>query len=226
MVVSRQDGRLNQKRRTRRALIEAASNLVRAGQQPSVAEAAESALVSKATAYRYFPTQQSLLLEVGFEAMHPSARSLLEGVPEDDPQARFETVLRAVHAYMTSEEALFRTVMKVTQERWLESADRAEQDPVVREGRRLEHIDAVIEPLRNNLDVEALARLRCGLALVFGIEPIVILKDVCGLDSAEALEVLHWVGKTLLAASKTSPYVPVTHRQPISDSARFSRSER
>jgi AcrR family transcriptional regulator len=205
MIVSRQDGRLNQKRRTRRALIEAASNLVRAGKQPSVAEAAEAALVSKATAYRYFPTQHSLLLEVGFEAMHPSARSLLDGASGDDPQARFETVLRAVHSYMTSEEALFRTMMKVTQERWLDSADRGEQDPVVREGRRLEHIDAVIEPLRNELDGEALARLRCGLALVFGIEPIAILKDVCGLDSAEALKVLEWVGKTLIAASKTSP---------------------
>jgi AcrR family transcriptional regulator len=204
MIVSRQDGRLNQKRRTRRALIEAASNLVRAGQQPSVAEAAEAALVSKATAYRYFPTQHSLLLEVGFEAMHPSARSLLEGADEDDPQARFGTLLRAVHGYMTSEEALFRTMMKVTQERWLESADRAEPDPVVREGRRMEHIDAVIEPLRSELDSQALARLRCGLALVFGIEPIAILKDVCGLDSAEALEVLQWVGQTLIAVSRTS----------------------
>ena len=201
MIVSRQDGRLNQKRRTRRAIIEAASNLVRTGQQPSVAEAAEAALVSKATAYRYFPTQHSLLLEVGAQAIHPSARSLLEGAPEDNPKARFETILRAVYAYMSSEEALLRTVLKVTQERWLESRDRAEQDPVVREGRRLEHIDAIIQPLRDKLDSEALARLRCGLALVFGIEPIAILKDVCGLDSAEALKVLEWVGNTLIEAS-------------------------
>jgi AcrR family transcriptional regulator len=204
MVVSRQDSRINQKRRTRRAIIEAASNLVRAGQQPSVAEAAEAALVSKATAYRYFPTQHSLLQEVGYEAIHPSARSLLAGAPVDDPQARFETVLRAVHAYMTSDEALLRTVMKVTQERWLESFVRGEQDPVVREGRRLEHIDAVLEPLQGDLDTETLARLRCGLALVLGIEPIVILKDVCGLDSAETLKVLEWVGRTLIEASKSS----------------------
>ena len=201
MTVSRQAGRFNQKRRTRRAIVEAASNLVRAGRQPSVPEAAEAALVSKATAYRYFPTQHSLLLEVGFEAVHPSAQSLLEGAPDGDAGARFETVLRAVHGYMTSDEALFRTLMKVTQERWLESRERAEQDPVVREGRRLEHIDAVIQPLRDRLDGEALARLRCGLALVFGIEPIAILKDVCGLDSAEALMVLEWVGNTLIEAS-------------------------
>jgi AcrR family transcriptional regulator len=221
MLVSRQDGRLNQKRRTRRAIIEAAAKLVRGGQQPSVAEAAEAALVSKATAYRYFPTQHSLLLEVGFEAMHPSAQSLLVGAPEDDPQVRFQTVLRAVHALMTSEEALFRTQMKVTQERWLESTNRDEQDPVVREGRRVEHIDAIIEPLLNELDGESLARLRSGLALVFGIEPIAILKDVCGLDSAEALKVLEWVGKTLIVASEASTSGRVTSKPAIGDGVRY-----
>ena len=221
MVVSRQDSRLNQKRRTRSAILEAASNLVRAGQQPSVAEAAEAALVSKATAYRYFPTQQSLLLEIGFEAIHPSAQSLLEGAPEDDAQARLETVLRAVQGLMISEEALYRTLMKVTQERWLESAGRAERDPVVREGRRLEYIDAAIEPLWNDLDSEALARLRCGLTLVFGIEPIAILKDVCDLDSAEALKVLEWVGKTLIVASEASTSGRVTSKPPVGDGVRY-----
>jgi AcrR family transcriptional regulator len=221
MVVSRQDSRLNQKRRTRSAILEAASNLVRAGQQPSVAEAAQAALVSKATAYRYFPTQQSLLLEVGFEAIHPSAQSLLEGAPEDDAQVRFETVLRAVQGLMISEETLYRTLMKVTQERWLESAGRAERDPVVREGRRLEYIDAAIEPLWNDLDSEALARLRCGLTLVFGIESIAILKDVCDLDSAEALKVLEWVGKTLIVASEASTSGRLTSKPAIGDGVRY-----
>jgi hypothetical protein len=94
---------------------------------------------------------------------------------------------------------------------WSRVIDRAEQDPVVREGRRLEHIDAVIEPLRSELDSEALARLRSGLALVFGIEPIAILKDVCGLDSVQTLEVLEWEGKSLIVASKTSSSGPVIH---------------
>lgn len=225
MVVSRQGGRVNQKRRTRRAIIEAASNLVRGGRQPSVAQAAEAALVSKATAYRYFPTQQSLLMEVGFEAMHPSAQAILEGAPGNDPLTRFETVLRAVHSYLTSEEALFRTMIKVSQERWLESAARNEQDPIVREGRRLEHIDAVIDPLRNELDRQALNRLRCGLALVLGIEPMAILKDVCGLDSAETIDVLQWVGRTLIAASTTSP-VPRRSRSASSGSVRENGARR
>ena len=66
MPVSRQQTRPNhnQRNRTRAAIIEAATALMREGKPPSVAEAAERALVSRATAYRYFPTQESLLLDV------------------------------------------------------------------------------------------------------------------------------------------------------------------
>ena len=66
MPVSRQQTRPNhnQRNRTRAAIIEAATALMREGKPPSVAEAAERALVSWATAYRYFPTQESLLLDV------------------------------------------------------------------------------------------------------------------------------------------------------------------
>ena len=54
-------GRINQKRRTRVALKEAAAEFVRLGVTPTVAQVAEAALVSKSTAYRYFPSQEALL---------------------------------------------------------------------------------------------------------------------------------------------------------------------
>src|ERR1700712_5586787 len=57
-------GRSAQKRRTRRALVDAAALLVTEGIVPTVAQAAERADVSRATAYRYFPTQGSLLVHV------------------------------------------------------------------------------------------------------------------------------------------------------------------
>src|SRR5262249_15322283 len=60
-------GRVNQKRRTRAALVEAAKQLVGEGVTPTVAQAAEAALVSRTTAYRYFPTQDSLLLELAVD---------------------------------------------------------------------------------------------------------------------------------------------------------------
>src|SRR4051812_37137151 len=56
-------GRMNQKRRTRAALMTAAAEFVRRGETPSILQVADAALVSKSTAYRYFPSQDALLAE-------------------------------------------------------------------------------------------------------------------------------------------------------------------
>lgn len=54
-------GRANQKLRTRRAIVQAAAELSRTGREVTMAEIAAAALVSEATAYRYFPDLVSLL---------------------------------------------------------------------------------------------------------------------------------------------------------------------
>ncbi len=65
-----EDRRVNQKRRTRAAIVTAAKDLIEQRATPTVAQAAEAALVSRTTAYRYFPTQESLLVEVGAVSRH------------------------------------------------------------------------------------------------------------------------------------------------------------
>ena len=52
-------GRMNQKRRTRQALVLAAAEFVQRGETPTVAQVAEAALIAKSSAYRYLPTQES-----------------------------------------------------------------------------------------------------------------------------------------------------------------------
>jgi AcrR family transcriptional regulator len=71
-----QAGRVNQKRRTRAAIVAAAVELVEQGQSPTVAEVADAALVSRATAYRYFPTQEYLLFENSPRIRSPRIRKL------------------------------------------------------------------------------------------------------------------------------------------------------
>src|SRR6202046_2870399 len=58
-----QGGRVNQKRRTRAAIIAACQQLISAGADINMPAVARAALVSEPTAYRYFPDLASLLEE-------------------------------------------------------------------------------------------------------------------------------------------------------------------
>src|SRR5467141_692374 len=86
------NGRVDQKRRTRDALIAAARQLVATGTTPTIEAAAEAAAISRTTAYRYFPNQRALLV-----AAHPEtgAASLLPEHAPDDVQTRLDIVIDA-----------------------------------------------------------------------------------------------------------------------------------
>jgi hypothetical protein len=58
----------------------------------------------------------------------------------------------------------------------------------------------VLEPVRKDLGKSQYRRLRAALSLTLGIDSIVVMKDVCGLGDAEALEVLEWAALALLRA--------------------------
>lgn len=196
-----EDPRANQKERTRAALVEAATRLLRAGAQPTVVEAAALAKVSRATAYRYFPTQESLLVEVAL--VNPAAESVERWLGEpkgEDPSQRLGGLLRTFNAVAQREEAALRTGLRVYLDVWLESRRRGEDPAIVREGRRMRWLDEALEPVRQGLPPAQWRRLRAALALTLGIESLVVMKDVCRLSDDEALATMTWTAQALLRA--------------------------
>jgi AcrR family transcriptional regulator len=199
MAVSYQDtGRINQKRRTRTAVLEAAARLVQEGKTPSVAEAAEAASVSRATAYRYFPTQESLLVEVattgGPAWMHDVLGPLASS---DDAEARVQAVVDAVTALMVEHDRGLRTMLKISLERSLEDG----RNTPVREGRRASYLDEALAPLRGTLRPGELERLNAALGMVIGTEALVVLRDIYGLDPDEARSLMRWAASALFRAA-------------------------
>src|SRR5260370_7358230 len=63
MAADGDTGRANQKKRTRMAIVDACREIISSGGPVTMPEVARSALVSEATAYRYFPDLISLLNE-------------------------------------------------------------------------------------------------------------------------------------------------------------------
>jgi AcrR family transcriptional regulator len=212
MVLSHQEesrtssGRINQKARTRAALLRAATDLVREGRPPSMPEAAERALISVATAYRYFPTADDLWFEasqsaIAYEQMFAKAAAAIE-VAGDDPPARLEALLRSAGFRMLDDQVPFRRMAKASLEQWFDQAESPEPDPPpVGEGRRNAQIALVVEPLRGSVPDADLDRLEHALGVIVGTDAMLALTDGVGLDVAQAKEAMLDAGRWLLAGA-------------------------
>ena len=180
-------------------MIEAATQLVHKGTSPSVTEVADAAGVSRATAYRYFPTQESLLAEV----IVPDLEAALadEALPKD-LESRFEAAFTTIWSSNVTHEAAYRTMLRRGLERPPgESIEHEEEAGSIRAGRRVRWLRNALEPTREWMDEESFERLVAAMCLCVGIESLVVLRDVCGLKAKEAEEVARWAAFTLLRAS-------------------------
>jgi AcrR family transcriptional regulator len=200
-----QQGRINQKRRTRAAILAAAVELLEGGQRPTVAEVADAALVSRATAYRYFPTQEYLLFEAALESTRSDIdRELEENTLPDDPEARLEMLIDALQKRIIDKEAAFRTMLRLSLEQSPEEdqyGGEAAPPPRLRGGGRVRWIDKALAPVEGRFEEPGFRRLVSALSLCMGIEALIVLRDVCALESSEAEEVLRWAARTLLRSS-------------------------
>jgi AcrR family transcriptional regulator len=187
-------GRIGQKTRTRRALIDVARTLVAKGLTPTVDDAAAAAGVSRATAYRYFPNQRALLV-----AAHPeiATASLLPPDAPEDPAVRLALAADAFIALVAEVEPALRTMLRVS----LESAVPDQVPGLLRQGRSIGWLEEALSPLRGHIAPEALRRLVLAIRSATGIEARVWLMDVAGLSSAEAMAVMGWSARALFRAA-------------------------
>jgi AcrR family transcriptional regulator len=179
-------------------LIAAARDLLAQGATPTVEAAAEAASISRATAYRYFPNQRSLLV-----AAHPEAdvRSLVGADAPLDPEARLDTVVNGITEIFLTSEATYRTMLRLS----LEPDPAARGDLLLRKGTRISWIEDALDPIRDQLPTDDFQRLIYAIAVVIGIEAIIVLVDLAGLSRTEAVDVIRWSARALLRSALTDP---------------------
>ncbi|HEY8774729.1 MAG TPA: TetR family transcriptional regulator [Gaiellaceae bacterium] len=184
-------GRERQKNRTRRALVEAAAELVRNGKQPAVAEVAEAAEVSRATAYRYFPTQEVLAAEVALFAAGGPLFSDEESVDLPAPEAVGRLVRRVAEWAYENEQSL-RILLRLS------------LDPstgVRRPAHRVAWIATALEPVREQIDSKTYEKLAAALTLLLGIDPVVVMTDIARVSRKQGLDALEWSARAMVEAA-------------------------
>lgn len=195
MVLER--GRTNQKWRTRRALLDAAVQLIRDGQTPSVAEVADAARVSRTTAYRYFPTQDHLLSE---GVLRDATKAEIEGLATavdgpGTPEQHIDVLVRGYHAWMTRLKPAARAVLRASLQ--ASAADGAHDTPR-RPAYAVPMVRHALAPLRAQLGAKRFSCLVSAVVMCLSIESYVALEDVCGLDEGAVENVKRWTARTLI----------------------------
>lgn len=200
-MVSATAGRPNQKSRTRKDLLDAASRLLKQGLRPTLEEVAEEALVSRATAYRYFPNVEALLVEAPLDGATPNPDDLFADGPSDAVE-RLERVDEALDDMIAANEQALRLMLAHSLQRG--SNGEADNGFPARQNRRAALIESALEPTRDQFEPATAQRLANALALIVGTESMVVLKDVLQLDRTEAREVKRWAIAALVEAAERS----------------------
>jgi AcrR family transcriptional regulator len=174
-------------------MVQTASEMMRRGLSPSVSEVAEVAGVSRSTAYRYFPTLADMLRAVVAEALGPI-------LSWDDAEARGEARLKSLYSKtfrrLAEHEATFRAAIRQS----LEPSMEVPGDKTLGRGHRRVLLQRAVSD--SGLTPAQSARLVQALSLTFGIEAMIVLKDICGLDDEAAEEVAIWAASALLQAAR------------------------
>ena len=197
--------RANQRRRTRKDLLSAAARLLREGRAFDMGDVAAEAMVSRATAYRYFTSIDALLVEAPLDDAAPDPHELFAVSADDDsidPAARVDRAEAALHEMTYRNEAALRAMLAASLTRAPVAGPAARDrrpglgvtaDGIpLRQNRRTPLIEAALAPARGRFTTPAYRTLCAALALILGTESLIVFKDVLGLDARAARRVKSW----------------------------------
>lgn len=188
------EGRVNQRRRTRRALIEAAIELCEGGRKPTFPEVAERAMVSRATAYRYYASVEDLISDAMFERAVPPLESFFR-LGHDDPAEAAARAARTMNKLLLDDEVGLHAVERSFMSAWLDSPPESRPP---RPARRMQYVAPIVDAMKNELTPAARRRLVHALAMLMGTEAALSLRDVAGASIDEALAASGWAAQALV----------------------------
>jgi len=181
--------------RTRRRLVSAAMHFSESGALPTLTEVAAQAEMSRATAYRYFPTQGALVAAMVEESLRP----ILEWRPrQDDVCQRIHALLAFAYPRMLEHEGVLRAALQLSLQQWSEQRRDPKSAETLVRGNRKNILKRVVEPLEGKMSADSLQRMIYAFSLIYGSEVFMVMKDIWHVDDNEILNVTQWMAKAIM----------------------------
>lgn len=188
------------RRRTFNLLINTALTLFEQGAIPSVSELAADAGVSRATAYRYFPTQSDLISATVNASLGPI---LTWRSDSPETQTRMEQLLAFAYPQMFKHEGALRAALYVSLQQWAQDRSASAKSLVNDEkklvrGHRKAILANVVEPLKHQVDNDTLDKVIRAFSLVYGSEVFLVMKDIWKMDDGGVIDITQWMAKAII----------------------------
>jgi AcrR family transcriptional regulator len=178
-----------------RLLMQEALALLNDGQIPSVAEVAARADVSRATAYRYFPSRSKLISAVVEHSLGP-VHTLAATIPDGRERIR-ELFIQTFPRFKEYEPQLRAALQLSLEHAAQERAGKLAEEPY-RRGHRIQILSHAAGPLKPLIGKRRFDRLVRALSVVYGIEAYVVLRDIWGAPDKEIEGIARWIADALV----------------------------
>jgi AcrR family transcriptional regulator len=170
-----------------------------------MAEIAKAAQVSRRTVYMHFPTLEQLLI---YAMTVKTIDTAITESRSTDPVARAEQLSRALNIHSADNLQLGRALIRLTAE-----GDTSGARGPHRGYRRVQWFERALEPARQRLTQQEFDRLVSALCVLTGWEPLIVLKDVRGLDAGPANDVLAFGVRAVVEKALADAQHPGTPRR-------------
>lgn len=175
-------GRINQKLETRNKILTNAQYFLNKGLEFTLEDIAKKSGISRATIYRYYSNVEVLVNEAGLNINTESPENIIEDLKEKN----IEDMVLGIQDYYNSlaidHENAFR--------KYLGSVLVSNPSEIKRGARRKKTLELAFENTTiHKKEREKLANL---LTILMGIEPLIVSKDVSGLNNNQSMEIMKW----------------------------------
>ncbi|MWP49866.1 MULTISPECIES: TetR/AcrR family transcriptional regulator [unclassified Gilliamella] len=184
------------KKRTYERLINTALEALEQGYELTITELADKSGISRATAYRYFPTQSDLIAAVVASSLGPifSWHSQKQNVEE-----QLNDFLAFAFPQMLKHEGALRAALRLSLQQWAtERASSSLQTKKLVRGNRKEILSTILLPLKTELPDEIYNQVIYSISIIYGSEIFMVLKDIWKLDNQQIISLTQWIAKAVI----------------------------
>lgn len=196
------------KKRTYDKLINVAIEALEHGKDISITQLSDICGISRATAYRYFPTKSDLISAVVEQSLGPIFFWTSDKEKVED---RINDFLVFAFPQMLKHEGVLRAALRLSLQQWaMERSKIVEQSQKLVRGNRKEILSRLLQPLKQQLPEEVYNNVIYSISIIYGSEIFMVLKDIWNLENQQVITLVQWIAKAIINQAKEDAQMELT----------------